>query len=472
MATLTDTVPLFVGRESQQSSTPRRGRRPSCTDATRFPAGACKSVRDGLSLLSLIKLAGAAFALFLPALHAAQAQVPVKVVRFDDVTPPGVVLTMTFNAIGMDPQERVYITLCNGNTDCYLLRYDPKTNKRQYLGSLREAAKRDGNIGPNKYWNKNENITKGHTHVWYLDGKMWMGTMNAHDYNDMSVIRGGHLMAYDLATGIITDHSQWQPKGVFKDRGGFYALTTAPSKNLLIGIGVPRCEIITYNPSTRQTKHVQGLPVVDQPNISGRDAAVFADGDLLYQCGGATTPLGIYNINTGRNRATKLKLQSVLTNSIVVTGDGQKGYLADFQNIYEFDTRNDSLRRLTTLLPNGSSPEVWSLGLSRDEKKLYYVVQALHSGGPVNIDDLYEYNIRTGARTKLMNLKGALGGGAKISGNHVTLSNGKIYFGFHSYTGAGRGLLELDVSSRSGPAPTATTNDAEQQHQAKQIHLQ
>src|SRR5512147_594122 len=118
MATLTDTVPLFAGRESQQSSTPTRGRRPSCTEnATRFPADArqhsCKSAHDGLSLLSLIKLAGAAFALFLPALHAAHAQVPVKVVRFDDVTPPGVALTMTFNAIGTDPQERVYITLCN-----------------------------------------------------------------------------------------------------------------------------------------------------------------------------------------------------------------------------------------------------------------------------------------------------------------------------------------------------------------------
>ena len=39
--------------------------------------------------------------------------------------------------------------------------------------------------------------------------------------------------------------------------------------------------------------------------------------------------------NTGQNRATKLELQSVLTNTIVVTSDGQKAYLADFRNIYE-----------------------------------------------------------------------------------------------------------------------------------------
>jgi hypothetical protein len=120
------------------------------------------------------------------------------------------------------------------------------------------------------------------------------------------------------------------------------------------------------------------------------------------------------------------------------------------------ETSMNSTRDQTNCAPslrffNGSSPEVWSLGLSRDEKKLYYIVQAPYGDGPVNIDDLYEYNIATGVRTKLMNLKGALGGGAKISGGHTTLSNGKIYFGFHASSG---GLLELDVSSRSGPAPT------------------
>jgi hypothetical protein len=205
--------------------------------------------------------------------------------------------------------------------------------------------------------------------------------LGAHGYEDMSVIRGSHFMAYDLATGVITDHSQWQLKGVFNDRGGVYALTTVPSKNLLVAIGVPNCEIITYNPSTRKTHHVQGLPVVKgnvqaAAQVSGRDTAVFVDGDLLYQCDKANTRFGIYNVNTGQNRATNLELQSVLTGHIIPTRDGQKGYLNDYRNIYEFDTRTDDLRTLTTLLPNGSSPEVYSLGLSRDEKKLYYVVQA------------------------------------------------------------------------------------------------
>jgi hypothetical protein len=213
MTSLIDAVPLFAGLKLQQSSIWRRGGYPTRAENTaRFPVDAQrhsrKSAQNDLSVRSLIKLVGAAFAFSLLAPYATHAQVPVKVVRFDDVTPPSVALKNTFNAIGVDPQERVYLNLCNGTTDCYLLRYDPKTNKREYLGSLRDAAKRAGNIGPNRYWPKFESITKGHTHIWYLDGKMWMGTMNAHDYSDMSVIRGGHLMAYNLATGIITDHSQ------------------------------------------------------------------------------------------------------------------------------------------------------------------------------------------------------------------------------------------------------------------------
>ena len=192
--------------------------RPSCTESTaRFRVGARrhsqKSVQNGLSLCALIKLAGAAFAFFVLVPQATHAQVPVEVIRFEDVKPAGAVFKNTFEAVGVDPQERVYLNLCNGTADCYLLRYDPKTNERQYLGSLYEAAKRAGNIGPNRYWPKFESITKGHTHIWYLDGKMWMATMGAHGYEDMSVIRGSHFMAYDIATGVITDHAQWQPKG-------------------------------------------------------------------------------------------------------------------------------------------------------------------------------------------------------------------------------------------------------------------
>lgn len=390
----------------------------------------------------------------------ASADVPVRVVRFNDVKPATVKLSMTFEGVGLDPQERVYAYLCGTYTDpdCHLVRWDPRTGKKEYLGSFGAAAKRAGNLGPNRYWPKKEFIVKGHTHVWYLDGKMWVGTMNAHDYKDMSVIRGGHLMAYDLATGIITDHSQWQPKGVFKDRGGFYAIPVYPPKNVIVGIGVPNnspaggCELIIYNPRTRHAKHIPGLPDGnDNGQLAGRDAAVLPDGRVLYQCGPANTAFGMYNINTGANEATRFRTQSVLTSGVEVTSDGSKAYVTDLKNIYEFNLQTGTQRTLTTLDPRGAgglqaSPAVLSL----DEKKLYYVINMSYDNGPW-IQDLYEYNITSGVRTKLMNLKRAMGE-AKVSGSHNTASNGKIYFVFSTFGGSA-GILEVDVSGRTGPAP-------------------
>ena len=384
------------------------------------------------------------------------ADVPVRVVRFNDVKPPTARLSMTFEGVGLDPQERVYAYLCGtyNEPDCHLLRWNPNTGKKEYLGSLNAAARRAGNLGPNRYWAKKEYIVKGHTHVWYLDGKMWVGTMNAHDYRDMSVIRGGHLMAFDLATGVITDHSQWQPKGVFMDRGGFYAIPVYPPKNVIVGIGVPNstgCRIIVYNPRTRATKRIPGVPAgTDNGQLAGRDAAVLPDGRVLYQCGGENTAFGMYNINTGENKVTRFKTQHILTSGVAVTSDGSKAYVTDLRNIYEFNLQTESQRILTTLDPGGVVRQTSPAVLSLDEQKLYYVINQSTADGGAWIEDLYEYNIVTGVRTKLMNLKSAIGL-AKVSGSHNTASNGKIYFVFRPNDNAG--ILEVDVSGRTGPSP-------------------
>lgn len=241
----------------------------------------------------------------------ARADVPVRVIRFDDIKPPGATLDGTFEAVGLDPQERVYATLCNGSEsdgDCYFFRWDPKTGKRKYLGSLVQSAKRVGNIGPNRYWPKKEVIVKGHTHNVYLDGRMWMGTMNVHGYANPLEHRGIHIFGYDLSAGVLTDHSQWQPKGVFKEHSGMFALDAYPKKNLLVGIGPVDCEIIMYNPRTRWTKKVPGVPKEDNAQLSGRDATVVGD-KFIYQCGSAPTAFGMYDLVTGQNRITNFRAQ-------------------------------------------------------------------------------------------------------------------------------------------------------------------
>jgi hypothetical protein len=264
--------------------------------------------------------------------------------------------------------------------------------------------------------------------------------------------------AYDLATGVITDHSQWQPKGIFKDRGGFYAIPVYPQKNVIVGIGVPNsspaggCELIIYNPRTRETKHVPAVPNgTDNGQLAARDAAITPDGKVLYQCGAANTAFGMYNLNTGVNKVTNFKTQNVLTTSIELTTDGKKAYVTDLKNIYEFNLQTGTQRTLTTLDPAGTPRQSTGAILSRDEKKLYYVINMVDVSDSAFINDLYEYNIETGVRTKLKNLKNVLGGGAKVSGSHGTASNGKIYFVFRPNINAG--IIEIDVSSRTGPKP-------------------
>lgn len=381
------------------------------------------------------------------------ADVPVKVIRFDDVKPPGVVINSTFEAIGFDPQERVYATLCNSNPtngDCHLFRYDPKSGKREYLGSLNQAAKRDGNLGPNAHWPKKEVIIKGHTHNWFLDGRIWLGTMNEHGYETPATHRGVHIFGYDLASGVLTDHAQWQPKGVFREHSGMYALTTYPEKNLLIGISAVHCEIILYNPSTRQTQVVAGVPPTNNPQLAGRDTVVLAGGKLLYQCGSANTPFGIYDLHTGVNKVSRFKASSVLTLGYAPTFDRKQAYIADLKNLYVYDLARDEGKVLTTLDPAGLVRQTSAPALSLDEKKLYYVINQTEGDGGAYVDDLYEYNLQTRVRAKLMNLKSLVDGGAKLSGAHATASSGKIYFVFNANK---VGIVEVDVSARTGPRP-------------------
>jgi hypothetical protein len=385
--------------------------------------------------------------IFLLGPFAGRADVPARVVRFDDIKPAGAILNSTFEAIGLDPQERVYATLCNGsaaNGDCYLFRWDRKTGKRQYLGSLVQSARKVGNIGPNRYWPKKEAIIKGHTHNVYLDGRIWMGTMNVHGYENPAEHRGIHIFGYDLATGVLTDHSQWQPKGVFKQHSGMYALDAHPQKNLLVGIGPVDCEIITYNPRTRETKRIPGSPREDNPQLSGRSMTIVGS-KVIYQCGSARTPLSIYDLNTKKNRPVDFPGNVVLTQGYVPTRDGKKVYISDLKTIYEFNTQTERFRTVTTFDPAGTPREVSPPALSRDEKKLYYVINLTNVNGGAYINDLYEFNLVTGTRTKIMNLKKVLGGGAKVSGTKATASDGKMYFVFNSNQ---VGILEIDVSNR------------------------
>ena len=393
----------------------------------------------------------AAFALAGPGVRPLQADVPVRVVRFGDIAPRGAGIANTFEAVGFDPQERVYVALCNpeetpGVGNCFVFRWDPRTGARRYFDNFLDAARRGNNLGPNAYWDKPETLVKGHTHLWYMKGQMWMGTMNVHGYDDRTNIRGVHLMALNLKTGLLTDHAQWQPNGVFHPYGGTYTLEVLPSRNLVVSIGVPNCTIVTYNPTTRATKRTPGLPPENNPQLSGRDMTLLAGGNLLYQCGSGATPFGLYNVLTGKNEILDFRIQNPVSLAYARTADRRFAYINDNAGIYRFSLAAKTGTRLASLVADGGRNQVSPVNLSTDERRLYYVInQAGGDGGPY-VDDLYEYDLATGQRTLLMNLKAAVGGGVKFSGSHMMASTGKLYLAFQGEVEPG--IIEIDLSDR------------------------
>ena len=95
---------------------PCRGRAQNVVVADGFAAAGSRNAMT-VSARSLrwlrLCLGMAAFALAGPGVRPLQADVPVRVVRFGDIAPRGAGIANTFEAVGFDPQERVYVALCN-----------------------------------------------------------------------------------------------------------------------------------------------------------------------------------------------------------------------------------------------------------------------------------------------------------------------------------------------------------------------
>ena len=156
----------------------------------------------------------------------------VEYVRFDDLTPPYLTLRQSWNALGMDDRDRVYIiwtsTRDDGREDAALFRYTRATGEREFLGSFIDVATRQGNI------RDGEQIPKGHTRIVQVGRKLYMGSQGFHDFkaeiDALPSYRGAHLFSYDLDTGAFDDVSRNLPGGVIIEHQGIISLAaTRPS---------------------------------------------------------------------------------------------------------------------------------------------------------------------------------------------------------------------------------------------------
>ena len=180
---------------------------------------------------------------------------------------------------GIGERGRSYAVLCLDSSrtihatrsrEGQLLRLplEPKTGARRYFDNFLDAARRAGNLGPNCHWDKPETLVKGHTHL-----VPERPDVDGHD--ERARLRRPDLHPQHAHHGTGPDggrrcrSAQYLAKGVFHERSSTYTLEIMPERNLVISIGVPNCTIATYNPATRETKRIPGVPWRTTPSSRG-----------------------------------------------------------------------------------------------------------------------------------------------------------------------------------------------------------
>ena len=340
-------------------------------------------------------------------------------VDFQSITPKGINLQQCWNGMGMDNQGRIYIgftsVLADKETEDFVIfRYDPASGKKEFLGTFIDIAKAAGN------YQEGEEIPKGHTRMVYADGKMYMTSQSFHDLkwqiDSLPRYRGSHLFAYDIASGTWQDLSASLPGGVVTKHEGIVSLNILPQEHLLVGLAHPSSDIVLYDYQKNQlVKVVPGIPW-KLGNPLSREIIVAPSGNI-YTYRGTEEPsqrdeqhsVWVYNIHTGEMKDTGFLMTKGFWIGQTQTRAGSKIYInTTGGELYEFDVTTETFRDLGYELSNTDSRIIaytYSVTLSPDETKLYYVVSVTDQAitTPINQEhdgsegtgELYYYDLAT-----------------------------------------------------------------------------
>ena len=336
-------------------------------------------------------------------------------VSFDDIAPRSVNLKECWDAMGMDDQGRVYIgftsSRSDGRDDFSVFRYDPGIGERLFLGTFLDIVAAAGNS------QAGENIPKGHTRMIYANGRMYMGSQSFHDLkmeiDSLPTYRGSHLFAFDTINNLWKDLSAALPGGVVTKHEGIISLNILPQENLLVGLAHPSSDIILYDYLAEQlAKIVPGIPW-KLGNPLSRESIIAPSGNIYTYRGteaasqqNETHSVWVYNIHTGEMRDTGFQMTKGFWVGQTQKRDGSKIYVNTIGGeLYEFDVVTETFRDLGYELPKGDNRTInytYSLTLSPDETRLYYVLSIIQrpggaeGNGSGGSGELYYYDLATG----------------------------------------------------------------------------
>ena len=347
-----------------------------------------------------------------PTLNTGSGPISWSQVDFKNITPKYIHPEQCWNAMGMDPQGRVYIG-CTGLRDggakdwgdFAVYRYDPVSGKKDFLGTFIDIAKAANN------YQLSESIPKGHTRMVYADGKMYMTSQPFHDLkwsiDSLPNYRGSHLFAYDIASNTWQDLSASLPAGVVTVQEGIVSLNILRSDHLLIGLAHPSSNIVLYDyQQNKLVKIVPGIPW-KLGNPLSREIIVAPSGNIYTYRGTESVSQRfenhspwVYNIHTGEMKDTGFMMTNGFWIGQTQTRDGSKIYInTTGGELYEFDVASETFRDLGYELLPGDGRVIsytYAVTLSPDEKRLYYIISVTNQAENQVIDQEHDGSQGTG----------------------------------------------------------------------------
>jgi hypothetical protein len=362
------------------------------------------------------------------------------------LAPDGLTLDEIWGGTGLDRQGRVYFAISSRfglpPGDVLVFRYTPETNTWEYLASLRAVAAQQGNLLPN------ERIAKVHAEILEYNGIMYIATHDYHGPEDPLTVRGGHIFAFDVATGTWTDLSKYEPTGVTGIHQGLIGMDVLTAQNKLAFMCYPSGQLAIYDLATHTS--VSYNPPVTPGAITRRIIAtpqgkVYAT--WLVNPNGIG-PLYVLDVATGVITATGTTVTDTVLQRVVHLRDQATIYFMDGTgNLWRMTASTGAVTSLGSTLPPGVAFGFnhSTLALANDEARFFMLPGLLTTG-------LYSYTI-SGAVRALINMYPSVT--QEVTGSVVD-HLGQLYFGYHDYSTGGARVLQLSSVPNSPALSTGT----------------
>jgi outer membrane protein assembly factor BamB len=322
-------------------------------------------------------------------------------------TPNGLRPTQSWHAIGSSPAGDIYVSGMDHATNSALYRIDAATGRLRYLGDARAASEAAGN------WRPGETAEKFHTRPLWLDGKIYVASLDRSTLGDAYLSRRGfHWYAYDPADGRFRDLSAAEPGGVGAPHLGLVTLAGDAARRLIYGAAVPTGEILRYDLASGRTQNLGRPSSYDRPYVyAGRVMWLGGQGRLYFTAGNPIVgdqPAAIYGHVYFYDPATqrfgvredwRLAEPRALETGRCLPGGAACVFADDQGHVYRYDEGGPRWSYLGKAATPKAPIWVWMFQPSADGRKAYFATSAwVREANPAW---LYEFDLETGRTRRL-----------------------------------------------------------------------